>query len=79
MSAAEFAFWLDYRAAFGFPADRLEAVAANGAAYVGATRGGRAKPADMLFAGRRPASRESIRAFFDGLTADKFKGIPGVQ
>ena len=39
LSAAEFAFWLDYRERHGFELDRLEAVAANGHGYVGAVSG----------------------------------------
>jgi hypothetical protein len=74
MSAAEFAFWEELGATRGFPAERLEVVGANGAAYVGAVWGGKAKPADLVFRVRRPASREAVRAFFDSLTPDKFPG-----
>ncbi|HYH63679.1 MAG TPA: hypothetical protein VD866_03180 [Urbifossiella sp.] len=75
MSAAEFLFWEQWGAARGFPAERAEVVAANGAAYVGATWGGKAKPADLVWRERRPASRAAVRAFFDSLTPDKFPSV----
>lgn len=74
MSAAEFAFWDHVGSTSGFPAERLEVVGANGAAYVGAVWGGKLKPSDLIHRERRPASREAVRAFFDSLTPDKFPG-----
>ncbi|MES2208582.1 MAG: hypothetical protein V4515_00100 [Chloroflexota bacterium] len=72
MSAAEVAFWHDYRAAHGFPDDRLEAVGANGAAYIGATWGGKARPAELLFRARTQPPPEVVKAWFDSLTPDRF-------
>lgn len=48
MSAAEFAFWLDYRRTYGFPVDRLEAATALAGTAANRAMGGKAKPRDLI-------------------------------
>ena len=72
LSAAEVAFWGGYYRRHGFPTDRLEWVAANGAAYVGATHGGKAKPAALIpVFERRQQPAEVVKAWFDSLAPGK--------
>lgn len=80
MSAAELAFWLDFRGLYGFPVDRLEAVAANAGSYVGAVWGGKLGAAELIFRPRRTQPPpEVVKAWFESLTPDKFPGGVGVR
>lgn len=68
LSEAEINVWAAYRERHGFPCDRLGIGVANAGAYVGATWGGKAKPADLLpqFAGARKRKDDiaGVRAWF---------------
>lgn len=68
----EFSAWAAYRAREGFPSDRAAWAAANGAAYVGACWGGKARPADLApkfgrAAGGGAADVEAVKAWFDSV------------
>lgn len=48
LSAAEFAFWVQYARKRGLPAARIEGAAAVSGAYLGNLWGGRREPSDLL-------------------------------
>jgi hypothetical protein len=69
MSAAEFAFWFEYRKRHGFKVDRLEWVTAQSGAYVGHTMGGEAQPLDLIFSGQTAERRTDPRLLAAYLTS----------
>lgn len=70
MPAAEFHEWRRWRSRHGFPIDRIVWATAIGAAYVGATWGGKAKAGDLIPKIENPADKKRrMLAFFDGLAA----------
>lgn len=77
MSAAEFAFWVEYHRARGFPFERTEAATAIGAAYVGRMWGGTREPQDLLPKfGARPTDMRLLAAQLSALPGAKVRRIP---
>ncbi len=48
MSAAEFAFWQEFRTRHGFPTDRIVAASALAGTAANRAMGGKVKPADLI-------------------------------
>ncbi len=68
LSAAEISVWAAFRAQHGFPVERVAGTVAISGAYVGATRGGKAQPADLLPVYRARKAIDDVAgvmAFFD--------------
>lgn len=80
MSAAEFAFWIEYRRRRGFPADRIEAVTAIAAAANVRVHGAKdVKPVDFLpkFGDTKSGSTKGqMRAWLSGIPGVKIRRIP---
>lgn len=72
---AELNLWAAYRARHGLPIDRQVMGTANGAAYLGATWGGKASVGDLVPKFRQPADakgdRAAVVAWFKGLAKKK--------
>jgi hypothetical protein len=71
MSAAEFAFWIEYRGRHGLPAERAEIIAAISAAANCQVHGAKAKAADFIpnFGEGSNSQRDSVqqlKTFFGG-------------
>jgi hypothetical protein len=72
LSEAEVSVWLAHRNRRGFPHERLAHGIANAGAYVGATWGGKAQPAELLLRLQRPARPEdlaAVKAWFEARAA----------
>jgi hypothetical protein len=71
LPAAEFAFWAEFYRKYGFPVDRLEGVAAKGAAYVCGSNGMKVDPREIVPKWGRGKSAKVLAA--------GFAGIPGAR
>jgi len=79
MSAAEFAFWIAFRARHGYPDDRIEAGVAIAGAASCASHGAKVRAADLLpkFAGDGSGkTTDRLKVWLSGVRGVKIRRIP---